>query len=154
MASLAKFIEESNKIEGIIRSATSLEIRAYSRFLGSDTSVETLEALVHDIQPGAILRREVGQNVTIGNDFPPPGGPEIEETLYLLLVSARKAGPYLAHKAYEHLHPFTDGNGRSGRALWLKAMGDAPLGFLHHWYYQSCKQQDKKDLADDLSSIQ
>ena len=47
---------------------------------------------------------------------------------------------YVLHCRYESLHPFTDGNGRSGRALWLWMMGgieEAPLGFLHTWYYQS-----------------
>jgi hypothetical protein len=34
--------------------------------------------------------------------------------------------------------PTTDGNGRSGRALWLWCMrGRAPLGFLHQFYYQT-----------------
>ena len=35
-------------------------------------------------------------------------------------------------------HPFTDGNGRSGRALWLWQMNNhAPFGFLHTFYYQT-----------------
>ena len=49
-----------------------------------------------------------------------------------------------AHVAYETLHPFTDGNGRSGRALWAKHMlADGQdgywleRGFLHTFYYQS-----------------
>jgi Fic family protein len=39
-----------------------------------------------------------------------------------------------------------DGNGRSGRAIWLWQMlrqeGGAPLGFLHHFYYQTLEAQD------------
>lgn len=49
-------------------------------------------------------------------------------------------GAYRCHVVYETLHPFTDGNGRSGRAVWLRQMGwivRAPLGFLHHFYYQT-----------------
>lgn len=90
-----------------------------------------------------------GLNVVVGRYRPPLGGPNIRATLQKLLRHPHD--PYLIHQAYEALHPFTDGNGRSGRALWLHMMGgpDAvPLGFLHTWYYQSLRfhsgnQQDR-----------
>jgi Fic family protein len=58
--------------------------------------------------------------------------------------------PFAAHVRYEHLHPFTDGNGRSGRAIWAWQMlyqgrGEIPLGFLHHFYYQSIQNAAMKD---------
>ena len=49
----------------------------------------------------------------------------------------RALGACETHVRYELLHPFLDGNGRSGRALWLWLMGQAPLGFLHTFYYQT-----------------
>lgn len=130
------FVAESNRIEGITRKPTKAEIDAHFEFLRAPMSITSLVKLVSVLQPNARLRDQIGFNVYVGNHVPPPGGPEIVAALTSILREARD--PFATHMAYETLHPFTDGNGRSGRALWLLMMDcTAPLGFLHHWYYQS-----------------
>lgn len=134
------FVRESNRIEGILREPTAAEVEAHRVFLGSWGGVPDLEKFVAVIQPDAELRRRRGLNVLVGRHVPPPGGPEIEVALQRILHQEGIAlGPYWQHQLYEALHPFTDGNGRSGRVLWLKHYGRAPCGFLHEWYYQSLR---------------
>lgn len=137
-ATLHSFIEESNRIEGIVRSPTPIEIDAHRAFLARPVSIKSLTHFISAVQPDARLRDLEGLNVQVGNYLPPIGGKHIVDILEQILSTA--VDPFLTHKAYENLHPFTDGNGRSGRAVWLHMMGGiegAPLGFLHHWYYQS-----------------
>ena len=143
------FVRESNRIEGILRDPTADELTATSQFLELDLiGVSHVEELVSVYQPRAVLRERPGLDVVVGNHRPPPGEPGIRIHLDLLLARIHGANshPYEHHLAYEELHPFTDGNGRSGRALWAWQMlywGIQPglqLGFLHAFYYQTLER--------------
>jgi hypothetical protein len=143
--SLEDFITESNRIEGIDRNPTLNEVIATETWLNEQfPEIEHLERLVSVYAPGHCLRdRDDGYNVRVGNYIAPRGGPEIRSRLVVLLYRATREKlmtPWEAHVEYERLHPFTDGNGRSGRALWLWMMREAPLGFLHHFYYQTLER--------------
>ena len=152
--SLLDFVRESNRIEGIHREPTEGEVQAH--WWLCDRAVLTipdLQEFVRAVQPDAVLRDRDNLNVRVGRHVAPQGGERVVARLTELLLNAHPApliispfdadDAYQTHQAYEHLHPFTDGNGRSGRAVWLWMMGGigrAPLGFLHHWYYQSLNE--------------
>jgi len=141
---LLDFIRESNRIEGIERDVKAHEVDAHQRFLACEfLTVKSVEDFVFDIC-GMRLRTESGMNVRVGPHLPPPGGSHIATELrsLLLAINGRDLDPYHAHIRYETLHPFMDGNGRSGRAIWVWHMqreGRDPfaLPFLHRWYYES-----------------
>lgn len=134
--SLRDFVSESNWIEGIT-TVTSSDIEAHENFLLHQISVDSLVMFV-GIVAQAQLRDRVGMNVTIGPHVPIDGGPYVRMRLEDILNDSMS--PFITHQTYEELHPFMDGNGRSGRVLWLHMMGGidrVPLGFLHSWYYAS-----------------
>lgn len=143
MSDITKFVIESNRIEGILREPWEAEIVECERFLALDVvTVEELRQFVSVYQPNARLRNQPGLNVRVGNHYPPQGGAEIEHRLNELLVWAEQDDPenaYRTHILYETLHPFTDGNGRSGRMLWAWQMQDLRLGFLPAFYYQTLR---------------
>lgn len=143
-----KFQLESNQIEGI-NTVTQAEIDALSGFVFLDQpKVEDVVAYVKVVQPTAKIRLSSSQTVYVGNHCPPPGGQHILYRLEGILSSLKAEHPFDTHVEYESLHPFTDGNGRSGRAIWLWQMKNQGLdiygGFLQTFYYQSLANQQKE----------
>ncbi|HEX5591981.1 MAG TPA: Fic family protein [Solirubrobacterales bacterium] len=144
MSKLREFVRESNRIEGITRDPEPYELEAHQRLIACDyLTLKSVEDFVFDIC-GKRLRREPGMNVRVGPHVPPPGGPEIPNALDYILtrINQRSLNPYEAHVYYETLHPFMDGNGRSGRAIWNWQMqrerhDPYALPFLHRFYYQA-----------------
>lgn len=152
---LEQFVSESNKIEGL-SGYTADQLYAHRALLDLEqVRVDDLENFVNVVQPGAVLRTFPGMDVIVRGSRrhrdgrieplvfrPPPGGPAIRKALNAILKNEAGLDPWQQHCSYETLHPFTDGNGRSGRALYLWRMGGidcVPLGFLHDFYYETLR---------------
>ena len=140
---LYQFVVESNMIEGI--HSPEAHVDHYDRlvdFLGLKLGDIDIDALIAFNTAGE-LRKNSGMNVRIGNHIPPPGGDLVVIRLDDIIKSVHdNRHPYSVHIQFESLHPFTDGNGRTGRALWLFQMiemfgWNMNRTFLHEWYYQS-----------------
>jgi hypothetical protein len=146
-----RFVIESNLIEGIIRDPTDSEVAAHvALFLYADCmhlEVRHLHELQNVIAPGCPLRDRPGMNVRVGDYAAPSGGPAIPERLEQIIEAARTTDdPWRVHVNFEMLHPYLDGNGRTGRALWAwhtLRLGRDPfdIPFLHRFYYQTLEHQ-------------
>lgn len=152
---VVNFVRESNMIEGIRREPTYVEVAETRSFLLVPLQMASVLCLQATYAPGCPLRDEPGMNVRVGSYVAPAGGPGIRRALDHLVQSvairddlSRLWGdPWLVHCEFETLHPFMDGNGRTGRALWARHMlllGHDPfeIPFLRRFYYQTLAHSD------------
>ena len=140
--SLQTFITESNKIEN--ESNVKGELQLYQWFLGNTLSEENTKTFHMKL---ATLRKQLKMKhrghyrkipVYIGRKKLLPEKVKGDMEDFWELIYEEALYPHTAHCIFESIHPFVDLNGRVGRAIWLHMMdGNAPLGFLHTWYYQS-----------------
>lgn len=148
--SVVSFLRESNAIEGIHRPPTDHVVKATLHFLARPSlSLDDVCEVQAVYAPGKPLRIRPGMNVRIGDHLPPPGGPGIGHALAALCERLDESdNPLREHISFETLHPFLDGNGRSGRAVWawhMLQVGRDPfaLGFLHRFYYDTLANVDR-----------
>ena len=144
------FVVESNRIEGITRDPTPDEIAIHNKLMCQEHLIpQDIVDFVAVMQPDAKFRDSPSvPGVQVGHHVAPMSGAHMWDALEAVLA---EEDIVIQHHSYLHLHPFTDGNGRSARLIWLWRMWNLPnaaglhaikRGFLHSFYYQVLEHMD------------
>ena len=154
------FIIQSWAIEGYVFNTLAEDrrreiIQAHNQLLLTYLSVESLVQFVQVVS-GGLPRFMKGLDVTVAGHRPIAGGEQVRVAILALIdrikgdKRSRRIAGFDYYWQYLHLHPFTDGNGRSARALWLKIAGypQENKSFLEEFHYQSLMWQDAQRAAD------
>ena len=98
MSEMFRFVQESNRIEGIFRDPTPDELDATEAFATSVSGpyIEDVCGLVSVFAPGHRLRDQIGLDVRVGNYIAPPGGPGIRPGAMPAPGRASLAGRFFA----------------------------------------------------------
>lgn len=148
------FVKESFQIEGIDLTDETLDSYTEKHIdftLLTNLELKDLINLHSSLGINGGLRENFRDDVRIRNYTPPLGGSLIRSYLENYLLSLPDLTPYQAHFDFVNLHPFLDGNGRLGRAIWLWKMTfgrttwDYYNSFLQTWYYQSLDAHSDKN---------
>lgn len=149
---MRQHIRESNLIEGIDDPAeVDQSLKAWAYLLGQDQLTHEVVCETQRLicwnqkdlrgdQKGHY--RSVSRvNVRVGN-YVAPDWHEVDDLMADWLDEHEQLSPWLNHVQFESIHPFADGNGRTGRALyWWQQVraGEKPRLFKaaqRHKYYR------------------
>jgi Fic family protein len=149
---IKKYIKASNEIEGIYSEKEDLQsLAAWAYLDGLETlshndimKVQKMITINQSLQPNqrGYYRGLAGNttNVTIGGRYAPDQS-LVPELMNNWLLDVPRMTPLTSHIRFEVIHPFADGNGRTGRMLYwyiCKRRGIKPE------YYNADTQKDRE----------
>lgn len=154
-----EFIRESNLIEGIDdRKADIQSWNAWKWLRGQKRISQPVLLELHKrITAGQLSEHESGHyrqiQVYVGAHTPPPPTIAMGQMYGLLsdlMQNPEGLDPAALHVRFEKIHPFVDGNGRTGRMIWwwhsIKIGQDPTLVRSNetdrHYYYQMFRESE------------
>ena len=136
---LEEFLKESNAIEGVYSDEAFEDAWKAWKFLSNYDELDLLRVLeCHHVLMSNLNKRIAGKirkvSVRVGYHIMPRPD-EIDQLLERLLQTYPKTEEEIKnwHVAFENIHPFEDGNGRTGRIVmnWQRIRNYLPLQIIH-----------------------